>query len=309
MSITKTMRILLGVSLLCGAGVTARADDTVTFQVDMNRYTNSAGAQAATLVDVRGGFNGWAAGSPLVNNGANVYTNTYTVTGAAATTYQYKYTFSNPLGVTWEDDNPPPGAGQPADAGNNRVLLLGGGAQTLPVVPFYAPSVVTPINLPTNHITYRVDMTEQLALGNYLPGDDVRVTGNPAALTGWGAGVVMTNNPSLSGDASNIYSAVVDILGVPGASGGAHKFRLNSGWEDTSDGADRNFTIAGGNQVLPLRYYNDQPVGVGTNANVTFRVDMSPQVTTGGFTNGVSSVTVAGNIRECAALVGTGQAE
>jgi hypothetical protein len=280
--------------LLCGASLTARADDTVTFQVDLTRYTNSAGQQAATLVDVRGAFNSWSGGSTLVNNGANVYTNTFAVTGTAGTTFQYKFTYTTPVGVTWEDDNPPPGAGQPADQGNNRVLLLVGGAQTLPVVPFYAPSVTPPIDLPTNNITYRVDLTEQVQLGDFLPGDTITVTGEPLALSNWGAGVGMTNDPALSGNASNIYSAVVGIQGVPGAAGGDFKFRMNSGWEETAIGDNRNFKIIGGDQVLPVYFYFDQPIGPPTNANVKFQVDMTPQVISGGFTNGMSAVRISG---------------
>ncbi len=299
MTIPKTLRTLLGAGLLLGTSLAVRADDTVTFQVDMNNYTNSAGQQAASLVDVRGGFNGWSGGSgaTLVNNGANVYTNTFNVVGAAGAKFQYKFTFSTPAGVTWEDDNPPPGAGQPPDEGNNRVLLLVGGAQPLPVVPFYAPSVTLPIDLPNNSVTYRVDMTEQVQLGNFLPalGDTVTVTGS-LLLWNWGAGSILTNDPALSGDASNIYSAVIDVPGYPGAAGGEYKFRMNGIWEETADGPNRNFTIVGGggNQVLPVYYYFDQPIGPATNQNVTFQVDMTPQVLTGGFTNGVSAVTVSG---------------
>lgn len=295
---TNTVRRLLGVGLLFGAGLAVRADDTVTFQVDLSRYTNSAGQQAATLVDVRGGFASplptWGSGMTLINNGANVYTNTFTVPGNSGDNIQYKFTYTTPAGVTWEDDNPPPGAGQPPDAGNNRVLLLTGGTQTLPVVPLYAPSVTPPIDLGNNTITYRVDLTEQVRLGNFLPGDDIRVTGAPAAITSWGAGVVMTNDPALSGDASNIFSAVVVVPGTPGTLGGEFKFRMNSGWEETAIGNNRNFTILGGDQVLPVYYYFDQPLGDVTNANVMFQVDMSPQVISGGFTNGASAVTVSG---------------
>src|SRR5512141_2687093 len=118
------MRALLGLGLLVAAGSTVRADDTVTFQVDMSRFTNVAGAQVATLVDVRGAFNNWGGGSTLINNGANVYTNTFTVTGATGDKSQYKFTYSTCAGVTWEDNNPPPGTGQPPDEGNNRVLQL-----------------------------------------------------------------------------------------------------------------------------------------------------------------------------------------
>lgn len=296
MTLPKTLRSLLGVGVLLGVGLALRADEAVTFQVDMSRYTNSAGQQAATLVDVRGAFNSWGGGWSLVNNTLNVYTNTYTVTGNTGDKFQYKFTYTTPTGVTWEDNNPPPGAGQPPSEGNNRVLALTGAPQTLPVVPFYAPSVTPPIDLPTNNITYRVDLTPQIQLGNFIPGglDTIRVTGNPAALTGWGTGVDMTNNPALPGDASNIYSAVVQIQGAPGSAGGEFKFRMNSGWEELAIGGNRNFIIAGGDQVLPVYYYWDQPPGPATNANVTFQVDMSPQVVSGGFTNGVSAVTVSG---------------
>ena len=297
MTIPKILRSLLGVGLLCGAGLAARADEDITFQVDLSSYTNSAGQQAAVLVDVRGAINNWSGGSTLLNNGANVYTNTFTVVGAAADKFQYKFTFSTPAGVTWEDNNPPPGAGQPPDEGNNRVLLLVGGAQTLPVVPFFAPSVTLPINLPMNSVTYRVDMTEQIQLGNFTPEalDSVAVTGG-LLVWNWGAGTVLTNDPALLGAASNIYSAVIEVPGYPGAVGGDYKFRMNGGWEETAFGTNRNYQIVGGPQVLPVSLYYDQTPGAVTNANVTFQVDLTPQVITGGFTNGVSTVGVAGHM-------------
>jgi hypothetical protein len=131
MTRANTLRHLLGVGLLFGACLATRADDTVTFQVDLSRYTNAAGQQVANLVDVRGGFPAplptWASGMTLINNGANVYTNTFTVPGIAGDKIQYKFTYTSCSGVTWEDNNPPPGTGQPPDEGNNRVLQLVGG--------------------------------------------------------------------------------------------------------------------------------------------------------------------------------------
>lgn len=294
-----TLRPLLLAGLLIGTGLATRADDTVTFQVDLSRFTNSAGEQAATLVDVRGAMNGWSAGWTLYNNGANVYTNTFVVTGNAGDKLQYKFTYSTCAGTVWEDNNPPPGPGQPPDEGNNRVLLLVAGAQTLPVVPMYAPGVTPPINLIGVNVTYRVDMTAQIQNGSFIPSsgvDTIRVTGAPGALTSWGNGVDLTNNPALSGDTSNIYSAVISICGTPGGRGGDFKFRMNGGWEDTADGANRNFTITGSELVLPVYYYSDRPPGPTTNAIVTFQVDMTPQVITGGFTNGVNLVSVSGNM-------------
>lgn len=291
----KNLRRLLGAGLLCGAGLAAHADDTVTFQVDLSRYTNSAGAQAATLVDVRGAFNGWGAGSTLINNGANVYTNTFNVVGAAADKLQYKFTYTTPPGVTWEEDNPPPGAGQPPAEGNNRVLQLIGGDQVLPVVPFYAPSVTPPLDFSDNNVTFQVDMTAQVAIGAYTHGQPIRVSG---AFNSWGDGNDMTNNPALSGVATNIFSCVITIAGSVGSQGGQYKFRANSGWENDGVGAggaqNRNFTIAGGDQVLPVVYYNNIPPATPTNGNVTFRVDMTPQVLTGGFNNGTDEVRVSG---------------
>ncbi len=295
MTIPNNLRRLLGTGLLCASSLAVQADDVVTFQVDLSRYTNSAGAQAATLVDVRGAFNGWGAGSTLINNGANVYTNTFNVTGLAGEKFQYKFTYTTPPGVTWEEDNPPPGAGQPPDEGNNRVLQLVGGNQVLPVVPFYAPSVTPPLDFTDNNVTFQVDMTAQIAIGAYAHGQPIRVSG---AFTGWGDGTDMTNNPALSGDATNIFACVITVSGSAGSSGGQYKFRANSGWENDGVGpggaANRNFTIAGGNQVLPVVYYNNIPPAVPTNGVVTFQVDMTPQVLTGGFINGTDEVRVSG---------------
>ena len=289
--LTRTIKALLGVGLLCGAGLGAKADDVVTFQVDLSRFTNALGGQAASFVDVRGGFNNWSSGWTLVNNGASVYTNTFTVAGAAASSQEYKFTYTTCSGTTWEDNDAPETVG-----GGNRRLTLVGGDQPLPVVSFFAPGVKPPINLVGANITIRCDMTEQVQLGSFLPGQPIRASGGPAALTGWGDGVDLTNNPALPGDEANIYSAVVNICGTPGTSGGSFKFRMNFGWEDTSINDDRTFLFTGQDQVLPVYYYRDQPVGPLTNGTVTFRVDMTPQVLTGGFTNGVSTVGIAGNI-------------
>lgn len=295
MMIQKNLRQLLGVALLCGSGWAVQADENVTFQVDLSRYTNSAGQQAATLVDVRGAFNGWAGGSTLINNGANVYTNTFNVVGSVGDKFQYKFTYTTPPGITWEDNNPPPGAGQPPDEGNNRVLQLTGADQVLPVVPFYAPSVTPPLDFINNNVTFQVDMTAQIAISAYEHGQPVRISG---AFTGWGDGVDMTNNPALSGDASNIFSCTIVVSGGPGSQGGQYKFRANGGWENDGVGpggaANRNFTITGGDQVLPVVYYNNIAPAVPTNGAVTFRVDMTPQVLTGGFINGVGEVRVSG---------------
>jgi hypothetical protein len=68
----------------------------------------------------------------------------------------------------------------------------------------------------------------------------------------------LTNNPTLSGNASNIYSAICPVVGYRPV-GTAYKFRANGGWEspNSTGGNNRTASITNANQVLPLVYYND----------------------------------------------------
>ena len=279
MRLTNTVQTLLGVSLLCGAGLTARADDSVTFQVDMSRYTNSAGAQAASLVDVRGAFNGWGGGSSLVNNGANVYTNTFTVVGAAAATFEYKFTYTTIAGVTWEDDMPsaPP---------NNRVLTLVGGAQTLPVVDFHAPSVTPPIDFFPQPITFRVDMS---ALTNSAGAPAYTAVNASGAFNGWGQSP-LTNN------GANIYTNTF----VVAASGNYKYTMVLNGSTVYEDGADHPLAVTGSPVTLPVLVFNNSgrvPIDFVTNA-ITFQVDMQVQ--------GVAFINAGGIVRVSGGFNGWG---
>jgi len=224
------------------SAASAHAQNPVTFQVDMTQQPS------ATDVFVRGAFNNWgnpdvyANGLWLTNNGSGVYTNTVDIAGSAGNTVAYKF-FFNP-GDSWES---------PASTcGNDRVLTLAGGAQTLPVVYWNdAPPV-----LPPNDVTFHCDMTAQVLTGAFTNGvDEIRVSGG---FNGWGGGDLLTNNPSLSGPASNIYTAVLNVAGVPGACQ-SYKFRSKGGWESpaSTGGNNRTFQLAGGNQALALVYYND----------------------------------------------------
>lgn len=232
----KTLRSLFGVGLLCGAGITAQAQNPVTFQVDMTQQPG------ASDVFVRGGFNGWGLANQLTNDSTGVYTGTVDIADAPGTVEQYKFYFDP--GAVWES---------PASTcGNNRTFTLAGGAQTLPVVYWDdAPPV-----LPNNDVTFQVDMSVQVATGAFTNGvSTVTVSGG---FTGWGDGIALTNDPSLLGNASNIYSMVITVPGVVGACQ-SYKFRNLYGWESpaSTGGGNRTFQIAGGNQVLPLVYYND----------------------------------------------------
>lgn len=264
---------MLGVSLLYGASLTVRADDTVTFQVDMSRYTNSAGAQAASLVDVRGAFNGWSAGWPLVNNGANIYTNTYTVTGLAAETREYKFTYTTIAGVTWEDNMP----SAPPD---NRVLTLVGGAQTLPLVEFYAPSVTPPIDFFPQPVTFRVDMS---AITNSAGAPAYTAVNASGAFNSWGQDALVDSG-------ANIYTNTFVV-----AASGNYKYTcVLNGSTVYEDGADHPLVVINSPVTLPVLAFNNSgrvPIDFVTN-DITFQVDM--QVQGVAFLNAGGYVSVSG---------------
>jgi hypothetical protein len=271
MSPFHSLRRLAVAGLVFGTIAATHADTLVTFTVDMNAEANAIINNST--VYVRGNFNGQdfalLPAHALTNDGAGVFSGTVNITNAPGTLIPCKFYYNAP-GDVWED-------------GDNRQFILANGAQTLPLTAWNEkyPS-------PTNNVTFQVDMTAQILLGNYVPGQTMRVSGG---FTGWGDGLDLTNNPALSGNASNVYSHVFPVAGFPGTSGGGYKFRANGGWENDPN---RTFTLIGGDQVLPLVYYNNLAPNVPTNA-ITFQVDMTAQILLGNFTPG-QFLRVSGNM-------------
>ncbi|MCC6823932.1 MAG: hypothetical protein IT579_24705 [Verrucomicrobia subdivision 3 bacterium] len=109
----------------------------------------------------------------------------------------------------------------------------------------------------TNLVTFRVDMSAQILSGAWTPEEPntIRVAG---AFTSWGDGVDLTNNPALSGNASNVYSTVITIVDLPDTRF-EYKFRATGGYESpaSTGGQNRSFNLSSGSQVLPLVYYSD----------------------------------------------------
>lgn len=228
----------LGATLVFSGSVVIVSAVPVTFQVDMSSQP------LAQNVYIRGSFNGWGTGNQLaLSEVSGVYTGTVDIADSPGTVESCKF-FYIP-GDKWED------------AINNRQFILAATPQTLPLTSFE----VSDWPAPTNVVTFHVDMTAQVELGNFMPGDlgqTIRVAGG---FTGWGDGADLTNNPAQSGNASNIYTAVLEVIGFP-ASALEYKFRLNGGWENplSTGGNNRTLTLAGGDQVLPLVYYNDASI-------------------------------------------------
>lgn len=273
MRVTKPIRILLGLSLLSAASLTAQAD-LVTFQVDMSGVTNSAGLPAYTEVHASGAFNGWSQSTILADSGANIYTNTVDVAASG----NYKYTCIINGGVSWE-------------AGSDHPMTLTGSAQTLPLLAFNYDGAI-PIDFVTNNITFNVDMRVQGA--SFLnAGGIVTVSGG---YNGWGNSQTLTNDPSTGFPTNWWYSgtfpAITQLIppSWPNAAVKINrfKFRANGGWEEplTINAANSNDRFwdatTTGDKVLPLVFYSDASL-----------CDVLPQDTTVTFSLHVTNGTVA----------------
>jgi hypothetical protein len=126
----------------------------------------------------------------------------------------------------------------------------------LPVVYYNNVAPATPTN---GNVTFQVDMTPQVVTGGFVNGvNEVRVSGG---FNGWGNGNLLTNDPALTPPADNIYSTTIAITNFVN-SAYTYKFRADGGWESAAIygvgvNKDRQFFLAGGDQVLPLVTYND----------------------------------------------------
>ena len=126
----------------------------VTFTVNMNRQISLARFNPATdFVEIRGGMNSWGGGTTwrLTDGDSDgIYTGTFNIEGAAASSIGYKFFASGVAG--WEADP-------------NRNLILGAvqTPQDVPVVFFSNDSGAT------RQVTFAVDMSIQQQLGNFNP--------------------------------------------------------------------------------------------------------------------------------------------
>ncbi len=203
---------------------------------------------------IAGSFNGWGTPSTMTSLGNGVYTNNITV----ATAGSYAFQFRSPATST--------AIYLGADFGNssaNAGFLATSSPQTLPAaldLPNGRWLVPTPPP-PTNNVTFQVNLSAQVALGNFVPGTGtITVSGD---FEGWDNGIAMTNNPTLSGNATNIYTCVAPVVSyLPDPNPINYKFRMNGGWESpaSTSGNNRQATITSGSQVLPLVYYNDNSI-------------------------------------------------
>src|SRR5688500_10521882 len=127
-------------------------------------------------------------------------------------------------------------------------------------------------------VTFQVNMSVQASMGNFdAATDTVEVRGS---FDGWGTGML------LSASATNalVYQGTVEVSGSAGAVI-EYKFVNNRAgtlvWEGNvgTGGAfgNRSFTLADGEQVLPVVYFDSLSVDPGAGVPVTFRANLGVQ--------------------------------
>ena len=153
----------------------------------------------------------------------------------------------------------------------------------------FSTYVFSPAVIVTNFVTFSVDMTEQVALGNFNPanGDTVYAAGTFQSVP-W-SGFLLTNNPSAAN--TNIYTGTYPDQN---AAGTAEQYKYNyhslSGgtnvYENITTLINRSFVLSSG-AVLPTAYFSNIPASPSATTNtIAFQIDMGPQIYLGNFNPG-----------------------
>lgn len=222
---------------------------------------------------VAGSFNSWGTAQNLNSLGNGVYSNILADVSGPGTSF---YKFQSPQN-SWSAinfANPDFGNGD-----GNGSYVTTANPQNVPVVldlpngRFYA---LAPIPPPTNTVTFQLDMSEQVAFGNFTNTDpNTLLPVNSVAVGGfngdWGTDQVLTNytilnpgdlNPGLK---TNLYIGTFATQGYRPITFN-WKFRVNSldgGYEQpvSTSGGNRSTTITLQNTTLPVISYDDLGLG------------------------------------------------
>lgn len=293
-------------ALWCATAKLTAQSTFVTFSVDMS--TNillGTFVPGSDTVSVHGMFNGWGTGVNLVQEGSTtVYTNTVDATNANGTVMDYKFVDS--------DAAVPSGGYESLASGYNRSAKLPAtvGASLVLPTPFFGDAGA-PV---TNEVTFQVDMSEQVNLGNFVPGSStIQVNG---LLNGWsGASYQLTNDPSIvitnepSGIlTTDVYVGTFAVVDSP-AGVEQYKFVMNGGSYEgpsaaNSDPGSGNRIYADVPQTLPIVFFSD--AALAPSCQVQFSVDMTivqftdtnfyaPSLTINGTLNGWGGTTMTNN--------------
>ncbi|MDA7608617.1 CBM20 domain-containing protein [Akkermansiaceae bacterium] len=131
--------------------------------------------------------------------------------------------------------------------------------------------------------TFRVDMSVQIAIGRYDPGNDLLMVRGP--FNSW----VGTDLTFVAGS-NFIYEAEIDIFETDGAQADFKFFiaSVTSGdiWEGnvgTGENGNRRFNYQAGGQILETVFFDDLETNPGGGVKVTFQVNMAPLLQDGLF--------------------------
>jgi hypothetical protein len=266
-------------AFVCAAGMlTARADTLITFSVDMaTNIANSTFLPGTDTLSVHGTFNSWGAGVTLHQQGSGtVFTNSVDDTGDAN---------GGMAGYKFVDSNSGVGNGgyETLASGYNRWAKLptNSGALIAPPTPYFSDAGP----LVTNEVTFQVDVSQQIQLGNFIPGTSYIVV--RGLFNGWaGDSVTLTNDLNIVRTneyglmTTNVWDGTFPITNSP-AGIEEYKFVITGGASDiwdqpsaaNSDGSSGNRAFADVAQTLPLVDFSDSPFA--PLASMTFSVDMS----------------------------------
>ncbi len=254
-------------------GAPAPVSHPVGFQVDMTEQIALGKFVPGNgdTVEAAGTFqtNVWTGFllNPSVGN-ANIYVGTYQDFNPTNTAEQFKFFY-----------NSVSGASQNYEGVDNRPFTITAAGVTNPLV--YFDDVYTNVSATTNYLKFTIDMTPQIGLGHFDPasGDTIQVLGTLISPK-WTTGVfILTNNPSLSGNASNIYSGTIADGNYPGSSENYKFVIVSTGGNTYENGNNRQFLTPAGSFSFPTAFFNN--IISAYSIPVTFQVDMTIPVLLG----------------------------
>lgn len=283
-----SLSFLASLGLVLGSAWTSLGAQ-VTFQVNMSAQIALGNFNPAvdTVLVAGDPINAWSTTeSPLAPSpgNASVYVGTFEVIGAAGATAQYKFLFTTAATTTWEG-NVGTGGGT-----GNRVFTLTDADQSLPVVFFNNVTSGTSVS---SDVTFQVDMSVQMTLGNFDP--DTGTVSVAGEFNAWS-----TSEFELARSASH-PSLWVGTRKLTGAANAPllYKFVMNGGtWEGNvgTDGAqNRALLLIEGPRTLAAVFFNNVAT-VPVIIPVTFRVNLATQIARGEFDPATGTVSVAGDL-------------
>jgi hypothetical protein len=266
----------------------------VSFRVDMtamitNGYFNPPPG-GTDVVNAAGTFQSSPWSGFALTNGTgtniNIYSGTYEDANLTGTAEQYKFNINQ---VSWEGSD-------------DRLFTLQSGGQTTPLVYF---ADLTPVpSATTNLVTFQIDLTPWIALGNFTNvTDSVEVRGtfdqfynaSDSPPEQWAPGIlILTNNPN--GSNVNLYSGTFSDGNYPGT-WEQYKFVITQGGNANYESiANRDFTTPTNAGTFPVAYFNN--ISNVVSVPVTFQVDMTSQIEAGNVNLGAgNTVGVAGSFQ------------